>query len=163
MSTAELGVLYTDEDRRRAERLARKWTLILGGAELVLLAVYVAGIALGWRWAMLAALLLAFVAALFLGDLCLLPALRYRKFLRELDRGLRRSAICTVDSLKEEAVMQDGARVRELQVRLDDGDSRIFYVNADHAGQIPEPGAEIELESCGRHVTGVRRCGEARP
>ena len=158
-----MNSLYTQEDRQRAELLARRWTLILGGAELVLLAAYVAGILLGWRWAMLAALLLAFVAALFLGDLCLLPALRYRKFLRDLDRGLRRSAICTVDSLKEEAVMQDGARVRELQVRLDDGDSRIFYVNAGHAGQIPGPGAEIELESCGRHVTGVRRCGEAQP
>ena len=158
-----MNSLYTQEDRQRAEHLARKWTLILGSAELVLLAAYVAGILLGWRWAMLAALLLAFVVALFLGDLCLLPALRYRKFLRELDRGLRRSVTCTVASLKEEAGIQDGARVRELQVRLDDGDSRIFYVNADHAGQIPEEGTEIELESCGRHVTGVRRCGEARP
>lgn len=158
-----MNSLYTQENRRRAERLARKWALILGGAELVLLAAYIAGIALGWRWAMLAALLLAFVAALFLGDLCLLPALRYRRFLQELDSGLRRRTVCTVESLKEEAGMQDGARVRELKVRLDDGDSRIFYVNADHADQIPEPGAEIELESCGRHVTGVRRCGEARP
>ena len=158
-----MNSLYTQENRRRAERLARKWALILGGAELVLLAAYIAGIALGWRWAMLAALLLAFVAALFLGDLCLLPALRYRRFLQELDSGLRRRTVCTVESLKEEAGMQDGARVRELKVRLDDGDSRIFYVNADHADQIPEPGAEIELESCGRHVTGVRRCGEAQP
>ena len=158
-----MNSLYTQENRRRAERLARKWALILGGAELVLLAAYIAGIALGWRWAMLAALLLAFVAALFLGDLCLLPALRYRRFLQELDSGLRRRTVCTVESLKEEAGMQDGARVRELKVRLDDGDSRIFYVNADHSDQIPEPGAEIELESSGRHVTGVRRCGEARP
>ena len=157
-----MNSLYTQEDRQRADQLARKWALLLGGAELALLAGYVAGIALGRRWMMLAALLLAFAVALFLGDLCLLPALRYRRFLRELDKGLRRSVRCTVDSLKEEAGMQDGARVRELQVRLDDGDSRIFYVNADHAGEIPEPGAEIELESCGRHVTGVRRCGEAR-
>ena len=159
-----MNPLYTEGDRTRAERLARRWTLILGGAELVLLAAYIAGIALGWRWAMLAALLLAFVAALFLGDLCLLPALRYRRFLQELDSGLRRRTVCTVESLKEEAGMQDGARVRELQVRLNaDGDSRIFYVNADHAVCIPEPGVQIELESCGRHVTGVRRCGEVRP
>lgn len=158
-----MNPLYTEGDRTRAERLARKWTLILGGAELVLLAAYVAGIALGRRWMMLAALLLAFAVALFLGDLCLLPALRYRKFLRELETGLRRSAICTVDSLKPEAEMQDGARVREMQVRLSDGDSRIFYVNVDHADQVPEPGAQIELESYGRHVTGVRRCGEVRP
>ena len=158
-----MNPLYTEGDRTRAERLARRWTLILGGAELVLLAAYVAGIALGRRWMMLAALLLGFIAALFLGDLCLLPALRYRKFLRELETGLRRSAICTVDFLKPEAEMQDGARVREMQVRLSDGDSRIFYVNADHADQVPEPGAQIELESYGRHVTGVRRCGEVRP
>ena len=158
-----MSPLYTEGDRTRAERLARRWTLILGGAELVLLAAYVAGIALGWRWMMLAALLLGFIAALFLGDLCLLPALRYRKFLRELETGLRRSAICTVDFLKEEVELQDGARVREMQVRLSDGDSRIFYVNVDHADQVPEPGAQIELESYGRHVTGVRRCGEVRP
>lgn len=158
-----MNPLYTEGDRTRAERLARRWTLILGGAELVLLAAYVAGIALGRRWMMLAALLLGFIAALFLGDLCLLPALRYRKFLRELETGRRRSAICTVDILKPEAELQDGARVREMQVRLSDGDSRIFYVNVDHADQVPEPGAQIELESYGRHVTGVRRCGEVRP
>ena len=158
-----MNPLYTEGDRMRAERLARRWTLLLGGAELALLAAYVVGIALGRRWMMLAALLLGFIAALFLGDLCLLPALRYRKFLRELETGLRRSAICTVDFLKEEAEMQDGVRVREMQVRLGDGDSRIFYVNADHADQVPEPGAQIELESYGRHVTGVRRCGEVRP
>ena len=158
-----MNPLYTEGDRTRAEQLARRWTLLLGGAELVLLAAYVAGIALGRRWMMLAALLLGFIAALFLGDLCLLPALRYRKFLRELETGLRRSAICTVDSLKPEAELQDGARVREMQVRLSDGDSRIFYVNVDHADQVPEPGAQIELESYGRHVTGVRRCGEVRP
>ena len=158
-----MNPLYTEGDRMRAERLARRWTLLLGGAELALLAAYVVGIALGRRWMMLAALLLGFIAALFLGDLCLLPALRYRKFLRELETGLRRSAICTVDFLKEEAEMQDGVRVREMQVRLGDGDSRIFYVNADHADQVPEPGVQIELESYGRHVTGVRRCGEVRP
>ena len=158
-----MNPLYTQADRQRAEQLARRWALILGGVELVLLAAYVAGIALGQRWMMLAALLLGFVVALFLGDLCLLPALRYRRFLRELDKGLRRSAICTVDCIKEETGIQDGAQVRELQVRLGDGDSRIFYVNADHADRIPEPGAQIELESYGRHVTGVRRCGEARP
>ena len=158
-----MNALYTDGERKRAERLARKWALILGGVELMLLTAYVAGILLDLRWAMLAALLLGFVVALFLVDLCLWPALRYRRFLRELDEGLRRRAICTVDGLRDAVEMRDGARVRELQVRLDDGDSRIFYVNADCAAWIPEPGARIELESCGRHVTGVRRCGEARP
>ena len=158
-----MSPLYTEDDRTRAKQLARRWTLLLGGAELVLLAAYVAGIALGRRWMMLAALLLGFIAALFLGDLCLLPALRYRKFLREMETGLRRSTICTMDILKPEAELQDGARVREMQVRLSDGDSRIFYVNVDHADQVPEPGAQIELESYGRHVTGVRRCGEVRP
>lgn len=158
-----MNALYTDADRRQAERLARRWALLLGGTELALLTAYVVLILLDLRWAMLAALLLAFAIAVFLGDLCLLPALRYRKFLRELDRGLRRSAVCTVDQLKDASEMQDGARVRELQVRLDDGDSRIFYVNAAHGDRIPEPGARIELESCGRHVTSVRRCGEARP
>ena len=158
-----MNPLYTEEDRMRSDSMARRWALILGGAELALLAAYVAGIALGRRWMMLAALLLGFAVALFLGDLCLWPALRYRRFLRELDSGLRRCVICTVDLLKEQPEMQDGARVRELQVRLDDGDSRIFYVNVDHADQVPEPGAQIELESYGRHVTGVRRCGEVRP
>ena len=57
--------------------------------------------------------------------------------------------------------MQDGARVRVLEVHLKgDGDSRIFYVHADRASCIPGPGAQIELESFGRHVTGVRCCNE---
>lgn len=151
---AEIGGLYGAEDLRAARRFSRACALALGGAEALLLAVYVAGIALGARWLMLAALLPAFAFALFWGDLFLLPALRYRRFLRGLGEGLRRRATCEVERLEDAVQMQDGARVRALHVRLaEDGDARIYYVNVDHAARFPQPGARIWLESCGRHVT----------
>ena len=87
---AELGGLYAPEERLRAQRHVRSCGLALGGVEALLLAAYGAGIALGSRWLMLAALLIAFAFGVFWGDLYLLPALRYRKFLRELGAGLRR-------------------------------------------------------------------------
>ncbi len=161
----DLGGLYAPEDVLRAERRAGTCGLVLGGVEALLLAAYGIGIALGQRGMMLTALLLAFGFATFWGDLCLLPALRYRKFLRELGAGLRRGVICDVERLEDAPQTQDGARVHALHVRLaESGDGRIYYINADHAAQVPGPGTRIRLESCGRHVTGLGLCaGEEQP
>ncbi|MDY5220507.1 MAG: hypothetical protein ACI4O8_01460 [Aristaeellaceae bacterium] len=157
------AALYASEDLQRAGRCVRRNAWTLGGAEIALLAAYAAATALDLYWGMLALLLAAFIFALFWGDLRLLPALRYQKFLRELNAGLRRSAVCRVESLEDAAQMQDGVQVRVLHVCLaEHGEERIFYLNAEHAARFPGPGTQIVLESCGRHVTGVCCAQEER-
>ena len=112
------AALYASEDLQRAGQCVRRNAWTLGGAEIALLAAYAAATALDLYWGMLALLLAAFIFALFWGDLRLLPALRYQKFLRELNAGLRRSAVCRVESLEDAAQMQDGVQVRVLHVCL---------------------------------------------
>ena len=146
---------YTAEDFRAAQRWLRRCALWLGGWLLLLLALYVWAAFRGARGAMLALMLLAFAGGVFAGDLWLLPALRYVKFLRTLESGLRRCTSCAVESIGSAVETQDGARVRTLEVRLrPDGDTRIFYVNASKEARYPAKGADILLTSCGRHAVG---------
>lgn len=118
-----------------------------------LLAVYVLGIVKGWQGVMLAALLTGFACAVLICDLKLLPALRHKRFLEEMEKGLRRSVDCTLERLNTQAQIQDGIRVYALHVRLKaDGDSRIFYVNASKTDCIPVMGTVVRITGYGRHV-----------
>ena len=145
--------IYREADLRTARMRARRWERLLGGALALLLALYVFAALRGAQGAMLALLLAAYLIALFVGDNWLLPARRYARFLREMERGLRRSVDCVPESLAEAVQLQDGVRVRSMQVRLcGDGDSRIFYLDAAKAELAPPMGARVRLVSYGRHA-----------
>ena len=119
---------------------------------LALLAGYAAALTAG---AYLPCALLALAMVVWLlaaGEMCLLPKKRYLRFLQEMQKGLRRETQCCILSMDAEIQLQDGVHVHELQVRLEDGDSRIFYLNASKAEFLPEPGTRCKLVSCGRHV-----------
>lgn len=146
---------YTAEEIQAAQRRLRRCAYMLGGWLLVLLALYVWATLRGARGAMLALMLLAFVAAVFAGDLFFLPAWRYVRFLCALESGLRRRTDCVVEAIAGAAEMQDGERVRALEARLlPDGGTRIFYVNASMEERYPPRGEAVILTSCGRHVVG---------
>ena len=144
--------MYTEKDML----LARKSLLGAAGwmaaVLAVLLAGYVAALVKGWYvlTAVLAVLMLAF--CLFFGDLMLAPRLRYARFLKELGKGLRRSADCVLECMDDGLQLQDGVKVHALQVRLPDGDSRIYYLNASKLDFLPEMEKRIRLVSYGRHV-----------
>ena len=146
--------MYNNEDIRCASKWVRSCAIRLGLALLLFLEAYVVAAVSGKQMLMLAILLVSFVCLLLAGDLRLMPQVRYLRFLKEMERGLRRTVICLPQFLEEEEQMQDGVRVRALQVRLPDGDSRIFYVNCSKLDFLPAMDTEIELESYGRHVTG---------
>ena len=147
--------MYNPNDMQEARRSLNRCRGLLALVLMPLLAAYVLGAAKGWQGIMLAALLAGFVCALLIGDLKLLPALRYVRFLKEMENGLRRSVDCTLESLDAEEQMQDGVRVYALHVRLlADGDSRIFYVNVSKSGCLPAMGKRVRLTGYGRHVVG---------
>ena len=137
------------EARRSLNRCRGLLALILG----LLLAVYVLGIVWERQGLMLAALLAGFVFSVFFCDLKLLPALRYVRFLKEMEKGLRRDMVCFLDKLVEQTQMQDGVRVHALHVRLaEGGDRRILYVNAAKVNMLPPMDAKVRITGYGRHV-----------
>lgn len=145
--------MYTRKDEQAAKRRCRRFAFVLLAVLAPLLAVYIAGVLMDHQWLMLASLLAGFICAMIICDLCLLPALRYARFLRDMSCGLRRSAECTLESLDEDAQMQDGVRVRALHVRLcAGGDSRIFYMNLSKIESLPPVGTTVKLTAYGRHV-----------
>lgn len=145
--------IYREADLQAARTRARHWEWVLGGLLAPLLALYGYAVWQGAQGAMLALLLAAYVLILFVGDNYLLPARRYARFLREMERGLRREAECVPESLEEAVQLQDGVRVRSMQVRLcADGDSRVFYLDAAKAEMAPPMGARVRLVSYGRHA-----------
>jgi len=145
--------MYGPEDTRNAEKRLRKCTAVLLCVPLALLAVYAFAAVEGRQAMMLAVLLAAFLWLLLAGDLVWLPAKRYARFLREMNKGLRRSALCIPERIEAEAQMQDGVSVHALHVRLKDcGDSRIYYVNRSKLSFMPAMGEKLIITSYGRHV-----------
>lgn len=144
--------MYTERDLQDASRRVKKCAVLMAAVLAVLLAAYVLALVKRLYGVSIAVALLMLIWTLFLGDLQLMPLKRYERFLRELDSGLRRQAECEILALEEEDQVQDGARVRALHVRLCDGGSRIFYLNASKVDFLPETGGHCILVSCGRHV-----------
>lgn len=145
--------MYHSDDLRQAQRRCNCCWALLIGILLPLAMIYVLALLKGRQGLMLAALLIGFSVSVFIGDLKLLPALRYLRFLREMESGLRRSADCVLMKVETEAQMQDGAQVFVLHVCMtESGDNRIFYVNASKIAQLPEIGAHVKITSYGRHV-----------
>lgn len=145
--------MYDRKDLRGAEKRLRAHTFWMLSLPLLMLMAYVAAIFAGKPIWMLVSMLLAFVWLMLTADLCWLPAVRYRNFLREMNRGQRHSLRCILDEMQKETQLQDGVRVRALQVRLpESGDCRIFYINIDKLDRLPAMGACVELTSYGRHI-----------
>lgn len=145
--------MYSSMDMQEARRSLNRCCGLLALIVAPLLAVYVLGVLMGWQGLMLAVLLVGFACVVFVCDLKLLPALRYVRFLRDMERGLRRNVDCVLDRMAEDVQLQDGVHVHALHVRLKEGsDSRIFYVNVSKAALLPVMGTEVRITAYGRHV-----------
>ena len=125
----------------------------------LLLPAALAALALIKRWkapAMLSAVLLA-VAAVFGVGFYLVPCLRYLRFLNDMKNGLSREMTGTVVSVSDAPELQDGARVLPVHLMLaDQQDERIIYLNASKRDLFPDPGANVTVTLCGRHIREVR-------
>lgn len=144
--------MYSCEDLKQAKRVFGYRLGVLLALLTPLTAVYICEIVKGRETMMLAVLLAGFACVVFAGDIWLLSAWRYMRFLREMDRGLRRSVVCVIEHIESKPQMQDGVRVYALQVRLQDGESRIFYLNISKMKQFADAGVRVKLTSYGRHV-----------
>lgn len=147
--------LYSGKDMQDARRGVQKYACLTAMVLLPMLAVYVFVLVKGVYALTLVMALMMLIWLLLAGDLLLKPRLHYARFLKEMNGGLRRQAICIPEDLSDDIQLQDGVRVRSLQVRLcDGGESRIFYVNASKTEFLPQMNVPIALVSWGRHITG---------
>ena len=147
--------MYQEADLRRAEAGLRKYAILMGVGLALCLGAYVWALVARRETAGYLILLAGLFYALPLGMLKLYPALKYRNFVRELLRGLRREAVGRIDFIDPAIQIQDGVRVHLVQLRLEDGDTRLFYLNADKTAEFPQTGALVRLKSFGRHIAGV--------
>lgn len=151
-------MMYDEADYQAAGRMVKVRRMLLLAVLGVMLMLYAAAAIFTTQGVMLAVLLAAFAFAVFYGDLYLLPAVRYQRFLNQIKEGLRRETDGTILDLNREEQTQDGARVYTLRIRLaDDSDERLYWVNVGKTGLVPESGARVHMESSGRHVTAIER------
>ena len=145
--------MYSERDAIEIIRRIRKYCSIL----LPVLAALVALAALGYvrrvQWLAMGALALTAAAACFGLIFYLIPCLRYRGFLADMEKGLSREMVGSVVSVSEDAEPQDGALVLPVHILLtDDQDERIVYLNASKRELMPPPGTEARFRLYGRHI-----------
>lgn len=149
-------MLYTEADSAAARSRVNKnmWKLCV--PLFALLIGYVALIAAGSRWAMLAVLLAAFAWTVFDFDVYLLPEIRYMLFLKQMAEGLRRTTEATIVDVEDSPQPRDGAQVLAVRVELTDGSGeRMFWMDTRKSENLPSIGTRVRLESCGRHITAI--------
>lgn len=145
--------MYTQVDFDQAKAQVKKYMIILFAGIAVFLAVYIAAIIMGSEIMMLIDAILMLLYIMPVLGMWLIPAVRYKGFLREIETGLSRETLCAIEGVDGEIQQQDGARVKDVHVRLaKDDDTRIFYVNVSKAELLPPVGTAVKLESSGRHI-----------
>ena len=148
--------MYSQEDVQVISGKIRKNLLVLIPVVAAILIGYVAALAARVQW--LAMLLgpALFVAVCY--GLCayIIPNVRYRNFLNDMQKGLSRQMRGTVVEIAQTAEPQDGAMVLPVRLLLtEEQDERIVYLNASKADRFPKPGTEVALQLYGRHIRSV--------
>ena len=104
----------TEENKRRLRRGVFKMLL----AMLPFFALCAAGFAVRNQTLCTAGLILTCAAAIFVGDLFVMPSIRYGRFLRELTSGLTRKTAGTLVRVGDEEVYENGVHFHEMIVNV---------------------------------------------
>ena len=148
--------MYSERDVAEIKARIRKNILVLVPIVAVIFAAYVYALHTRVEWLAMLMGALLFVAITYGLIAYLIPNLRYRFFLRDMQTGLTREMQGVVLSVSEQAEDQDGARVLPVHMRVpEDEDDRIVYLNASKTAGFPRPGAEVRLRLYGRHIREV--------
>ena len=172
--------MYTEQDLNVINARIRKNWLVLGPILAALLAGYIYALSAGIEWLAMVLGALLFVAACYGLLAYLIPNMRYRGFLLDMEAGLSRDVRGTIVEISENAELQDGAMVLPVRVKLDPDqlessmpvgtveskrlglesnedteDERIVYLNTSKRAMLPGPGTEVVLHCYGRHIKSV--------
>ena len=172
--------MYTEQDLNVINARIRKNWLVLGPILAALLAGYIYALSAGIERLAMALGALLFVAACYGLLAYLIPNMRYRGFLLDMEAGLSRDVRGTIVEISGTAELQDGAMVLPVRVKLDPDqlessmpvgtveskrlglesnedteDERIVYLNTSKRAMLPGPGTEVVLHCYGRHIKSV--------
>ena len=172
--------MYTEQDLNVINARIRKNWLVLGPILAALLAGYIYALSAGIEWLAMVLGALLFVAACYGLLAYLIPNMRYRGFLLDMEAGLSRDVRGTIVEISATAELQDGAMVLPVRVKLDPDqlessmpvgtveskrlgldsnedteDERIVYLNTSKRAMLPGPGTEVVLHCYGRHIKSV--------
>ena len=172
--------MYTEQDLNVINARIRKNWLVLGPILAALLAGYIYALSAGIEWLAMVLGALLFVAACYGLLAYLIPNMRYRGFLLDMEAGLSRDVRGTIVEISGTPELQDGAMVLPVRVKLDPDqlesampvgtveskrlglesqedteDERIVYLNTAKRAMLPGPGTEVVLHCYGRHIKSV--------
>ena len=148
--------MYSEQDFNLINARIRRNLAVLIPLVVVLLAAYIYSMRARIEWLGQAVGALLVITACYGLIAHLIPNLRYRFFLRDMQNGLTREMRGTIVSIAEKSEEHDGARVLPVHLLLsEDQDERIVYLNASKAEGFPRPGAEVLLRLYGRHIREV--------
>lgn len=148
--------MYTENDMKEIVRRIKKYLAIWIPILAALLVGYVLGLKNRWEiWVMVDGALI-FSVIVFAWIMFLYPSIRYRGFLRDMNKGLAREVSGTVLEISEQEDLQDGVRVLPVRIQLDkEDDERIIYLNASKKELFPGEGSKVRLNCFGRHIKEV--------
>ena len=150
--------MYSEEDMKVINGKIRKNWLVLAPILVIILSVYIYALRSGVEWLAMVMGPLLFVAACYGLLAYLVPNIRYRNFLLDMENGLSRDMKGRIVEISQQAEPQDGAMVLPVRVFLDDiQDEHIVYLNASKRDRFPDAGADVLLHCYGRHIRSVER------
>ena len=132
-----------EENKLRLRRELIKMLL----AALPFLALCAAGFAVRNQVVCTLGMVLACAVVIFIGDLYVMPAVRYGKFLRELFSGLTRKTAGALVRIGDEDVYEDGVNFHEMIINI--------YEDMAPEGErrfLIEPGLPVDAGLIGRDV-----------
>lgn len=148
--------MYTQQDMNEIVQRLKKYWSITGVIEAIILAFYVLGMIKRWEIAVMVFGALFFIVICYMFVMYLLPCIRYRGFLRDMNSGLGREIEGTIVEISANEDLQDGVRVLPVRILLKkEDDERIVYLNASKKELFPKEGVEVRLNCYGRHIKEV--------
>ena len=148
--------MYSGADRAEIKRRIVRCAVMLAVALLLLCAGCAVAVVKRAHGAALALAALTGAAAVFGVGFYLLPRLRYRAFLIDMQEGLSREMAGTIVEISDRPETHDGARVLQVRLLLDaEQDERIVYLNASKRARFPAAGAKVRVKLFGRHIREV--------
>lgn len=148
--------MYTEQDKIQIGRRLRKYGIITAILLGLLIAADVVGMIRRVEVLVMVDGVVLFVVGCFMWLMYLWPCIRYRGFLKDMEKGLSREISGSIVEISQNAEVQDGVRVLPVRVFLEDEqDERIVYLNASKAEQFPKADTQVRLSCFGRHIKEV--------
>lgn len=145
--------MYSEKDLEQINGKIKKNVLVVSIIAAIVLADFVVALVKGVEWmAMVAAAVLFCVVAYSL-TAYIIPNVRYRRFLKDVQAGLSREMRGSIVEIGAQEEPQDGVRVLPVRIHLaDEDDERLVYLNASKREMFAKAGDAVSLECYGRHI-----------